>query len=279
MNKVLSCFDNLTSMKAISYHKIKEGITNDNYKIETDTHEYYVLRIPKKYQIGLNREEEQKIIDLLRNYHIDVPLLYFDSLTGIKITKFIPNRKIHAFPNQDQLKQFLFELKKLHSISYEEIQKIADFDPFIMLETYKSVVGEELFIKEKKIIKDTLSLYHKYPKVLCHNDLLFANILFCKKKAYLIDYEYAGKNIALFDLASFVGENNIEDLKNQTIFLQSYFDEITVELLKDFGIMLLFQDILWGYWAKMMYIQYQNLIYEDIFQQKSERYHSRIRNF
>ena len=40
------------------------------------------------------------------------------------------------------------------------------------------------------------------PPVPCHNDLLPANVLFDGDRAWLIDYEYAGMNEAMFDLAN-----------------------------------------------------------------------------
>lgn len=279
MEDLLTYFQSLTSIKGTSIQKIKEGITNDNYKINTTSQDCFVLRIPKKNQIGLNRNQEMRIIELLKNYNIDVPCLYFNPNTGVKITKYIQHKKIHSFFNDNQLKQFIFELKKLHSISEESLQHIQDFDVFRTLETYKEEVQETLFLQEKQMIENVKKLYTKYPKVLCHNDLLYANILCCKKKIFLIDYEYAGKNIALFDLASFISENNIEDLKDQTIFLKEYFGTITVDLLKEFETMLLFEDLLWGYWAKMMNQKYQKKVYLTIYQKKSERYHARIRNF
>jgi thiamine kinase-like enzyme len=38
--------------------------------------------------------------------------------------------------------------------------------------------------------------------VPCHNDLLPANLLFAGDRLWLIDYEYAGMNLAMFDLAN-----------------------------------------------------------------------------
>ena len=37
---------------------------------------------------------------------------------------------------------------------------------------------------------------------LCHNDLLPANVLLAADRHWLIDFEYAGMNQALFDLAN-----------------------------------------------------------------------------
>ena len=39
-------------------------------------------------------------------------------------------------------------------------------------------------------------------EVLCHNDLLPANVLLAADRHWLIDFEYAGMNVALFDLAN-----------------------------------------------------------------------------
>jgi thiamine kinase-like enzyme len=101
---------------------------------------------------------------------------------------------------------------------------IDDFAPFINLIEYKKVVNETLFDNEDKIIEKAKTLYTKYPKVLCHNDVLLANFIKSSSNSYLIDYEYAGKNIALFDIVSFLFENNIEGEEKQKQFIKQYFN-------------------------------------------------------
>ena len=137
------------------------------------------------------------------------------------------------------------------------------------------------FIQTNTILKKinkVKSIYEKYEKVLCHNDLLFANFLYSKDRSYLIDYEYSGKNIALFDVVSYLNENNINDESKQLEFIKQYYKIIDEELLNDINIMFSFLDVLWGYWGFAMYKMYKNKTFLSIGEEKKSRYHSRFCN-
>ena len=62
------------------------------------------------------------------------------------------------------------------------------------------------------------------------------------------DFEYAGLNISLFDIASFISENNLS--KNEKEYFLSQFENINK---KDVQTMINFENILWYYWASYMY--------------------------
>ena len=46
--------------------------------------------------------------------------------------------------------------------------------------------------------------------VLCHNDLLAANFLDDGERLWLVDWEYAGYNTALFDIANLASNNHLD---------------------------------------------------------------------
>ena len=82
---------------------------------------------------------------------------------------------------------------------------------------------------------------------------------------FLIDFEYAADNNPLFDLASFLSENDIEDEKTRRHFLKFYFnkrcdDKIYRRIVR----LMALQDILWYYWAQMHYISSKQLVYKRI---------------
>lgn len=272
MDKYLDLFYQHTNIKPLSISYIPLGITNNNYLVKCEKKDY-VLRIPKDDMIGIDRVNENNVIELLKPLKIDVPTIYFDKKTGIKITEKIKIRKTAInYLNDEYLKKFLNQLKKIHE--QKTIEKIADFDCFNLLKKYKEQLNEEtlIFPKEEEIIEKTKKIYQTYPKVLCHNDLLFNNILYTQKKVFIIDYEYSGKNIVLFDLMSFVKENNIEDLAIQSKILKFYYGKVDYKIFNDFTTMGLFLDILWSYWAYMMYVKYKDKQYLDIAIYKRNRY-------
>ena len=85
-----------------------------------------------------------------------------------------------------------------------------EFRPFDRLSFYKDNSYDNLFIKdESEIVFAAEKLYEKYPLVYAHNDLVKGNLLFKDKQLIVLDFEYAGLNISLFDIASFISENNL----------------------------------------------------------------------
>ena len=110
-----------------------------------------------------------------------------------------------------------------------------------------------------------------YPKaeelILCHNDLTAGNFLFTPQKLFLIDWEYAGMNDPLFDVVSFLNENDLYNSKYKKIFLEAYFsnNEIPWEKIEIWNN---FQNLMWAIWANMMYDSRPDQIYLDIFNSK-----------
>ena len=111
------------------------------------------------------------------------------------------------------------------------------------------------------------------PNTLCHNDFVQGNILYSDTKDYLIDYEYAAKNDYRFDIASFFSENNIHYIDQRDQFYQTYFDgEIDPMIDVQVQAFERMEDILWGYWANMLYEQRGEQIYFDIAKDKEKHY-------
>ena len=266
MMKVLPLFTKLTKIKGIKSYKLKDGITNINYKIKTFQGDY-VIRIPRKGIDGINHFNQGKVLEKVKDFNVEV--IYYDNQTGILITKYVNHIKRKEVPFDEVVNN----LKTLHSL---DITSIDAFDPFSLLNTYKQVVNETLFEKEEMIINQARKLYDKYPLVFSHNDLLYSNFIKTENKNYLIDYEYAGKNIALFDIVSFLFENNIEGEEKQKQFIKQYFNNIDEQLLLDVKTMHIFQDMLWGYWAYMMYYLYKDETFLEIGKIKQNRYNSII---
>lgn len=261
VNNISQLFYKLTNIKPYRCNIIKDGITNKNYKIFTHQG-IYVLRMPRKEMIAINYLNQEKVLKKVKDLNVEV--IYYDN-TGILITSFVKHNKKECI----DFNLVVNKLKTLHSLDSSDID---DFDPFINLKEYKKVVNETLFNNEDKIINKAKTLYDRHLKVLCHNDVLLANFIKTSSSSYLIDYEYAGKNIALFDVVSFLSENNIDDENLQHKFLKMYYGKVDETLLNEVKIMYSFLDVLWTYWAKAMYIKYNEEVFNDIALEKTSRY-------
>ena len=92
------------------------------------------------------------------------------------------------------------------------------------------------------------------------------NLLFKDKQLIVLDFEYAGLNISLFDIASFISENNLSNDEKE--YFLSQFKNINK---KDVQTMINFENILWYYWASYMYKLTNKQIFNII---KEEKYKS-----
>lgn len=255
--------------KDFNLEKTDKGISNQNY-ILTIQNKKYMVRVPKKNQeaLGLQHEHEKEIIDKVNN--LDVPTYLFDTENGIKITEYIENTKtFDECKDKDKFSRCAKLMKSLH----EKEAPLFIFNPFGKIEFYKSQIQNPIvsFPNEDHFLEALKKEYK--PNTLCHNDFVQGNILYTNKKDYLIDYEYAAKNDYRFDIASFFSENNIHYIDQRDQFYQAYF-EGEIDPMIDVQVQAFerMEDILWGYWANMLYEKRQEQIYLDIAKEKEKHY-------
>ena len=99
-------------------------------------------------------------------------------------------------------------------------------------------------------IKHELDCVAPAPKVPCHNDLVIGNwVLSSKGRLYLVDWEYAGMNTAMWDVACLSLEtayDNEQDDALLTYYLARTPNEIDI---KQFIAHKIFIDYLWTLWG------------------------------
>ena len=244
-----------------------KGLTNENWMFTLDN-ETYIFRLPT-IQVN-NYHQELKVIELLKNTQLDVETIYFDPTTGIKITKFVDN--LIEFSEQtstNKIEEVAKLMKQLHSLN---IQTGYHFDPISKLEFYKSKVTNNPYSFNVQNLLDDIKNLDCTP-ILCHNDWVSGNILFGETKNYLIDYEYASDNDPLFDVMSFITENNIDDPSDRERFYQVYFNQsINDDTRYKLHLWEQFHNCLWCYWALMMYEEKNDAIYMEIANMKYQAY-------
>jgi len=246
--------------------KLDKGISNQNYLLEVNQNKY-IVRLP--YQDNnhiFKRTHEAQILKDVTD--LDVTTVFFDENTGIKITKYVEDLyEYKDCPYLDKIERSAYLIKQLHTKAVPTFS----FHPVQTLETYKAKVKHPIYDLSayEHVINQIKHLNHK--QVLCHNDLVSGNLLFGKEKDYLIDYEYAASNDALFDVMSFISENQIDDSHLRERFYQVYFETIDDKLRHDLFLWEAFHNILWCYWAMMLAESRKEVIYKKI---ATSKYHA-----
>lgn len=259
-------------MEALFFHPdihltdLHKGLTNQNYLFEFDNAQY-VLRVPKHDSNKIvHRHHETLALKVIAQTDLDIETIYYDEYSGYKVTKYIPNTKTYGeCTYEDKIERVAHLMKKLHSlqtcigVSFDPIKRLHQYRSYIKQPMYDLTIYDP-FLKKIDLFKN--------PHTLCHNDWVDGNILFTTDRCYLIDYEYAGDNDPLFDVISFLTENQIYDEQLRQRFYKAYFPSFNDTIHEQLLIWEVCADILWCTWAMMMYETRQEPIYTEIANEK-----------
>lgn len=237
------------------------GLTNHTYKVILKDGDIYAVRIPGAGTEELIIRGNEKIsTELACRLRIDAELLYFGP-DGSKVTRYIPDAvtmSAEELKAPDNIRQAADILKKLHG---------SGTDTKVPFEVFDMAAGYEAIIKEKRVFmyedyvqvkNEVMRIKHltdgacEIRKVSCHNDPLCENWVKSGKngKMYLIDWEYAGMNDGMWDLADISIEAEYDDTHDEQL-LEAYFErKIDADDRKHFLAAKIYVDYPWTLWAK-----------------------------
>lgn len=235
------------------------GLTNHTYQVILENKEAYVVRIPGEGTEQLIvRNDEMISTKLACEVGVDAELLYFGK-DGSKVTKYISNA---ITMSADELKktyhieQVAEIFKKMHTCG---VDTKVPFEVFDMAKGYEKVIKDKnvsMFDDYQEIKKAVMEIKKEIDgsveitKVPCHNDPLCENWVEGDGRMYLIDWEYAGMNDGMWDLADVSIEAGFEEEQDEKL-LCAYMGK-TPETLerKHFLANKIYVDYLWTLWAK-----------------------------
>lgn len=235
------------------------GLTNRTYRVLLGSGEHYVVRLPGEgTEEMIDRANEKISTQLACRLGIDAELLFFGE-HGEKVTAFINGAQTmspKAFAAADIAKKAAETLRTLHTCGEDTG---VSFDVFDMAAEYEAVISANhvaLFDGYSEIKKSVMSIRQKtqschVPDVPCHNDPLCENwVLGENGNLYLIDWEYAGMNDAMWDLADVSIEAAFTDKQDEEFLLfylgrqPEYAERLRFHANK------LYLDYLWALWGK-----------------------------
>ena len=235
------------------------GLTNHTYKVNMADRNEYVIRIPGEgTEEMICRADERISTQLANELEIDAELLYFGE-DGSKVSRYISNsitldRTSMQYP--EVIQSVANILAKLHTCGKDTGIR---FDVFDMAKNYERIIADNqvMMYADYEDIKSQIMLIKKridtscqQVMVPCHNDPLCENWISGNERLYLIDWEYAGMNDAMWDLAdvSIEADYNTEC---DNLLLESYFGrEPSLSERERFFANKLFLDYLWTLWGK-----------------------------
>ncbi len=200
-------------------------MSNFTYLVEnTKTKKQYTFRVPGTGASNfVNFYVERKNLAIIDELDINSRTIYTEPKIGYKISNYIPGTIVDETVDYNDVCKVL---KKLHN---SNIELINDYEHFGRLNKYEALHTRndsryfELKNEFTEIYDKYLKMHTIYP---CHNDAQVANMIKdFNDNIHLLDWEFAGTNDFIYDIASFGNRDftMAEDL------LAIYIDEVTTE--------------------------------------------------
>ena len=200
------------------------GITNTNF-IVSDRDERFVVRIGDDIPIhGVMRFNEIAAARAAHAAGISPEIVYHAD--GVFVMRFIKGRTLTEAEVRDQqnLERILPLIKTCHTEIPKHFQGPAlVFWPFHVCRNYihTARAGNSRMIDALPRFLDINAELEKsvgeIKLIFGHNDLLAANFIDDGKRLWLLDWDYAGYNAALFDLANLSSNNELSPVQEDWI--------------------------------------------------------------
>jgi len=229
----------LREAKDIKTTLLSGGITNLNYKIDTDG-KSYVLRIigADTDKLGIRRDVEHQANLEAGRLGVAPEVVYFIEPEGYLLTRFIKGKNIppEEIRKPENIVRVVRKLRLFHTRAPE---LKGEFNAFRRVEWLTGVsksknckfpfdfdwILQKMHEVEQALLKDP------YVPTPCHDDLLNLNWIDEDVpgeigELRLLDWEYAGMGDIFYDLANFSHHHRLSD-DQVRLLLQQYFGEVT----------------------------------------------------
>ena len=212
-------------MQIKNLRPLRLGMTNKSFIFELNKNKY-IFRIPGAgTDILINRKQEYAVYKAVEPLGISDKIIYFDQMTGVKISQFEENMHIANPHNSNDLEACMWIARKLHTSGITVRHRFNFRERINFYEKHAESKHGILFydyaeVREKmNTLLDLLDTLKK-PEVLTHIDLICDNFIVSDGDVKLLDWEYAAMcdplaDLAMFSIYSYFSEAQINDLMHR----------------------------------------------------------------
>jgi hypothetical protein len=214
----------------------------------------YVVRMPRSRTplLGVTKANRAEAASRAASLGIGPPVFGELPGAGTLITGFLGGRHLDDGPFVDRLPEVVDVLRRFHSSGplpqAFPVHRVVEWHARDA--AAQGVIAPSSYERLHQVsrrIERTLES-SPIPLVPCHNDLTLMNVLFTDRRAWLLDFEYAGMNDPLFDLGS-LSVNGEFPLAADEELLRLYLgspSRSAIARLQLMKIMCLFRQGMWG---------------------------------
>ncbi len=201
----------------IAIEPIPGGITNHNYVVRAGEQAYVARLCEELPLLGISRRNEVVCQQAAGAWGLAPEVVHHEP--GLLVSRFVAGRTLTAAEIRQPalLARLAAMLHRLHQSWDTLIGEFLYFCPFQVVRTYArsaARLGAELPGEIDDLLEDARSLSRRiapFRPVLCHNDLLPANLIDDGQRLWLVDWEYAAIGHPFFDLANLSANAALDD--------------------------------------------------------------------
>lgn len=190
--------------------RFKGGMSNYTYLVYVKDEPYTIRIIGDGGEVLVNPKTEKIHLQLIKPLNINSELLYLDTQTGVKVSKYLEGIPLSVDMDDSDYPKVAAALKSLHKAKLPG----EDYALKTRLRHYEKQLKRPPSMLYYALKMQWLKMYDDYfihlPKVFCHGDAQRSNLVKSGDKIYLLDWEFAGLNDPFYDIASF-GNINFKD--------------------------------------------------------------------
>lgn len=227
--------------------RIYGGMMNLLFLVQDKDEKKYVVFVPNgKANKAVNRKFEKETSDIVADLGITARYKYFDTRRGIKIRDYIEGEPLNKYKGEIDYQKVADLLHLLHD---SKLLAPNEYSPLSRLSNYENrALSYAKESNEYRSLKDFFAVNIGYlntkEHVLCHNDFQKSNIIISPEgKYYIIDFEFAGNNDPVYDIATFANDS-IDDGEK---LLDCYYNYApTIEQKRRFYLWRIFVSLQWS---------------------------------
>jgi thiamine kinase-like enzyme len=238
LRDVVTRLPGLARVSDLNVTRLIGGLTNRSYLVGAGGSQY-VIRIAGDNGplLGIDRVREKEVISIVEAAGIMPHVSAFILPDGHSATRFIAEAhalNIDEFTSLAMVPRLAAKLREVHSLGHVE----GIFDPYAEIERWMNLIASkgtplpsrlEPLLELVAASKALRTRQFDHEMVLCHNDPYHLNFL-DNGSLWLIDWEYAGMNDPMYDLA---GIGYTLDDEGRDLLLEAYFGTATPETRHD----------------------------------------------
>ena len=205
------------------------SLTNQSFRVAVDGRDYIVRIAGKGTEEYIDRTVEEHAARVTALAGVGAPLVHYDREGGLQVTEFIENgapMDAEVLSDRVALVRAADTFRRLHTCGTPFLGR---FDNFEKMDEYLEVLRRhdarlpEGYVEAKQDAEAVRQALAEADIALapCHNDPLPENLVYTGERVYLVDWEYAGNNDPMWDLADLSVETDFDE-QQDAIMLEAY---------------------------------------------------------